>query len=138
ILHDQVLNPTGIAELARRTPIVTFAGTPTPWTVNVRSDNASGMRDLVRHLVIEHDYQTVAYLAGHADSPDNVARAEVFESEVAKAGAEAWTGDIWRGDYMAAGGAKAIRNILAKGLPLPRASVCANDQTALGVMYALA
>lgn len=138
ILHDQVLSPVGIVRVAQRTPVVTLAGTLTPMSVNVRSDNASGMRELTRHLLLDHGYPTVAYLAGHADSPDNVARAEAFELVVAEVGIEAWTGEIWRGNYMASGGAKVIKDILGRNLPLPRAIVCANDQTAIGVMYTLA
>jgi LacI family transcriptional regulator len=138
ILHDQVLSPVGIVRVAQRTPVVTLAGTPTPASVNVRSDNAAGMRELTRHLLVDHGYRTVAYLAGHADSPDNLARAEAFELEVAEVGIEAWTGELWRGNYMAAGGARVIKDILSRGMPLPRAIVCANDQTAIGVMYTLA
>jgi LacI family transcriptional regulator len=138
ILHDQVLSPVGIVRIAQRTPVVTLAGTPTPSSVNVRSDNASGMREVTRHLMIDHGYKTVAYLAGHADSPDNVARAEAFELVAVEVGIEAWTGEIWRGNYMASGGAKVVKDILARNLPLPRAIVCANDQTAIGVMYTLA
>jgi LacI family transcriptional regulator, galactose operon repressor len=138
ILHDQVLSPVGIARVAQRTPVVTLAGTPTPSSVNVRSDNAAGMRELAKHLLIDHGYPTVAYLAGHVDSPDNVTRAEAFEVVVAEVGIEAWTGEIWRGNYMASGGAKVINDVLAHGTPLPRAIVCANDQTAIGVMYTLA
>lgn len=138
ILHDQVLSPVGIVRVAQRTPVVTLAGTPTPASVNVRSDNTTGVRELTRHLLVDHGYRTVAYLAGHADSPDNLARAEAFELEVAEVGIEAWTGEIWRGNYMAAGGAKVIKEILGRNLPLPRAIVCANDQTAIGVMYTLA
>jgi LacI family transcriptional regulator len=138
ILHDQVLSPVGIARVAQRTPVVTLAGTPTPASVNVRSDNAAGMRELTRHLLVEHNYPTIAYVAGHADSPDNVARAEAFERVAAELGIEAWTGEIWRGNYMASGGAKVIRDVLARKLPLPRAIVCVSDQTAIGVLYALA
>jgi LacI family transcriptional regulator len=138
ILHDQVLSPVGIARVARRTPVVTLAGTPTPVSVNVRGDNAAGMRELTWHLLRDHGYRTIAYVAGHADSPDNVARAEAFELAVAEAGIEAWTGEIWRGNYMASGGARVIKDVLGRDLPLPRAIVCANDQTAIGVMYTLA
>ena len=138
ILHDQVLSPAGIARVALRTPVVTLAGTPTPASVNIRCDNATGMRELVTHLLVDHGYPTVAYLAGHADSPDNVARAAAFDAAVADAGVELWTGAIGRGNYMAVGGAKVIRDIVDRGRSLPRAIVCANDQTAIGVLYALA
>ena len=106
--------------------------------MNVRCDNESGVRALVRHLVIEHGYRTLAYLSGHADSPDNRARARAFEGEAIAAGAKIQIGTDWQGNYSAAGGAQVIMAQLDAGKPLPRAVVCANDQTALGVMHALA
>ena len=138
ILHDRILSAAGVARLARRIPIVTLAGVPAPPAVNVRSDNEAGMRAIVRHLVIGHGYQTIAYLSGHADSPDNLARARGFEIEASAAGAEILSGPAWEGNYSAAGGAKAVAALLAAGGKLPRAIACANDQTALGVIYALA
>ncbi|HEX3787776.1 MAG TPA: LacI family DNA-binding transcriptional regulator [Pseudonocardiaceae bacterium] len=138
ILHDQVLTAAEIQQVALRTPVVILAGTAIERGVNVRSDNATGMRALAQHLVVDHGYRTVAYLAGHADSPDNLARAEAFERAVDEVGAACWTGPVWQGNYMAAGGAAAIRAVFDSGHPLPRAIACANDQTAIGVMRALA
>jgi LacI family transcriptional regulator len=138
ILHDRMLSAAGIARLADVVPIVTLAGSPTPASMNVRCDNESGMRALVRHLVIDHGYRSLAYLSGHADSPDNRARARAFEAEAAAAGAQIQAGHAWQGNYSASGGAKVIASLLDGGRTLPRAIVCANDQTALGVMHALA
>ena len=59
---------------------------PTGTTVNVRSDNKAGMRELARHLVRDHGYRSVGYLAGHADSPDNLARQEALAAGVTGAG----------------------------------------------------
>jgi LacI family transcriptional regulator len=117
---------------------VTLAGSPTKASVNVGCDNESGMRALINHLILDHGYRSLAYLSGHADSPDNRARARVFEAAVTAAGAEIHTGPAWRGNYSAAGGAQVITALLEKGAQLPRAIVCANDQTALGVMHTLA
>jgi LacI family transcriptional regulator len=138
ILHDRMLSPSGIARLADMLPIVTLAGSPTVASLNVRCDNESGIRALVRHLVVDHGYKSLAYLSGHADSPDNVSRARAFEAVATAAGAEIVTGPAWQGNYSAAGGAQVIMSWLDAGRPLPRAVVCANDQTALGVMHALA
>lgn len=138
ILHDPLLSLEGIKRIAKRTPIVTLAGAPTPVTVNVRVDNESGMRALVRHLLDEHGYRTLAYLGAHEDSPDNAARGKAFAAEVERSGAEGIAGDGWRGNYTADGGARVINKLLTRNVSLPRAIVCANDQTALGVMYALA
>jgi LacI family transcriptional regulator len=105
--------------------------------MNVRCDNESGIRSLVHHLVIDHGYRSVGYLSGRGDSPDNRARARVFESEVNAAGAEAVTGLLWQGDYSASGGANVIASLLDAGTKLPRAILCANDQTALGAIHTL-
>jgi LacI family transcriptional regulator len=119
-------------------PIVTLANVATPTTVNVHSDNTSGMQDLARHLLGDHGYRSLAYIAGLADSPDSLARRETLEAEAAAFGAMMMTGPQWQGNYFAAGGARVIERLFAEGAALPRAIVCANDQTALGVMYALA
>ncbi len=139
ILHDQVLDPDQLERLSRQVPVVTLAGVATPTTSNVGGDNQGSMRELARHLVREHGYRTLAYLGGHPDSPDNLARQAAFSDEVAAAGGTFTGGPQWEGNYCAAGGARVIDRLLASGgaEKLPRAIACANDQTALGVVYAL-
>jgi len=137
ILHDQVLGAGQLAQLSRQLPVVTLAGVATPATSNVSGDNLTGMAQLARHLVTEHGYRTLAYLGGHPDSPDNLARHAAFRDAVAQAGGTLVDGPEWQGNYCAAGGARVVSRLLAGDVPLPRAIACANDQTALGVIYAL-
>src|SRR5689334_3216062 len=89
ILHDRMLTAVAIARLADQVPIVTLAGSPSSATMNVRCDNAAGMRGLVRHLVRDHGYRSLAYLSGRADSPDNRTRAKAFQDEARAGGADA-------------------------------------------------
>jgi LacI family transcriptional regulator len=138
ILHDRMLSAVGIARLADMVPIVTLAGTPTPASLNVRCDNEHGIRELVRHLVTDHGYRSLGYVSGRSDSPDNRTRSRAFETEAAAAGADFDTGPGWQGNYSAAGGANVVEALLDAGRNLPRAVLCANDQTALGVIHALA
>jgi LacI family transcriptional regulator len=138
ILHDRMLSAVGIARLADMVPIVTLAGSPTPASMNVRCDNEAGIRALVRHLVIDHGYRSLGYVSGRFDSPDNKTRSHAFETAAAAAGADIDTGPAWQGNYSAAGGANVIDGLLNAGKKLPRAILCANDQTALGVIHALA
>jgi len=98
ILHDRIVSAVGIARLADLVPVVTLAGNPTPASMNVRCDNDSGMRALVRHLVIDHGYRDLAYLSGNPDSPDNRARARAFEAEAVATGARTHAGPAWQGD----------------------------------------
>jgi LacI family transcriptional regulator len=137
LVHDRVLDPDQLEWLGRQVPVVTLAAVATPLTVNVRSDNAAGMRDLARHLLHDHGYRTISYIGGHIDSPDSIARFEALAAEVASAGATLLDRSCWQGDYTAGGGARVINNLLDHGTGLPRAIVCANDQTAIGVLYAL-
>jgi LacI family transcriptional regulator len=138
ILHDKVLSPEQLDVLSRQVPVVTLAGLPTETTANVHGDNAGGMRELAQHLIFDHGYRTIAFLAGHEGSPDSLTRGQALADEVAAAGARLLTGEDWRGGYQAAGGAQAIERLIATGAELPRAIVCANDQSAIGVLHALA
>jgi len=137
LLHDRVLTPSGIVRLADRVPVVTLAGTPTRASVNVAGDNVGGMRDLITHLIEAHGCRSIAYLSGHADSPDSVARARVVHETAALYDVAVEDGPQWAGTYSATGGARVIRSLLDDGGTLPDAIACANDQTALGVLYAL-
>jgi LacI family transcriptional regulator len=138
ILHDQVLEPAQLARLSLQVPVVTLAGQPTPTTVNVRGDSDGGIRELARHLLYEHGYRTLGYLAGQPDSPDNLARWQALAVEAELAGVPLDSGPGWRGDYTATGGARAVQRLIAAGVTLPRAIVCANDQSAMGAVYSLA
>ena len=83
-----------------------------------------------RHLLADHGYRSLAYLAGLADSPDSVARWETLKAEAAAFGATMMTGPRWQGNYYAAGGARVIERVFAEGAALPRAIACANDAMA--------
>jgi LacI family transcriptional regulator len=138
ILHDRILDPDQLDRLARQVPVVTLAGTPTPSTANVHADNAGGMRALAQHLILDHGYRTLSYVAGHAGSPDSMVRGAALAEEARAHGAVLLEGEEWRGGYQAAGGAQVIDQLIARGSALPRAIVCANDNSALGVLHALA
>src|SRR5260370_33480807 len=124
ILHDRMLSPVGITKLAGIVPIVTLAGNPTSAAMNVRCDNESGIRALVRHLVIDHGYRSVGYLSGRGHNPDNRARARGFEGEGNAAGADAVLGPLWQGDRRGPGEAGGMTGLLGAGARLPRALLC--------------
>ena len=137
ILHDRLLDPAQLDRLSRQVPVVTLAGVATDTTVNVRSDNRAGMRALARHLLHDHGYRTLGYLGGYGDSPDSLARYETLSADAEAVGAVLHSRRMWQGGYSAADGAAVMERLLADGVTLPRAIVCANDQNGLGVTYVL-
>ena len=137
ILHDRVLTPNGVIRLADRIPVVTLAGTPTRASVNIVGDNVGGMRDLTRHVLGDHGYDSIAYLSGHGDSPDNLIRGKAVREVAEEFGLPFEDGPNWSGEYSAAGGARVIRRLIEEGRRIPRVICCANDQSALGVINEL-
>jgi LacI family transcriptional regulator len=103
----------------------------------VRVDNEQAMRSLAEHFVEVHQVKRVGFVSGHEGSPDSVARELSFKATIAEGGATLADIDILKSDWTSAGGEAAMRARLGKDEPLPEAFACANDQTAVGVIYAL-
>ncbi len=131
------LSDAKVAELGRKMPIVLLAARERdPGVDTARCDNAAGMAALTSHLLDAHGVREAVFIAGPEQSPDSASRFQGFCRSLAEHGLPAPDGPLWRGDFTRAGGADAARRILAAG-PVPEALVCANDQTALGVLTVL-
>jgi LacI family transcriptional regulator len=138
IMLDRVMTEDDVADLARRIPVVLLAGAgDSPSSITVRVDNEQAMRSLARHFIDVHHVQRVGFVSGHEGSPDSVAREISFKAAIDEGGVTLADIDILKSDWTSAGGESAMRARLAMDEPLPEAFACANDQTAVGVIYAL-
>ena len=138
ILLDRVLKDDDVAYLARRIPVVLLAGRGgVSNVVTVRVDNEQAMRSLAEHLSRVHGVTRFGFVTGSDESPDSVARADAFRRFVAQLGGTLDDVDFLRADWTSAGGELAMQERLNNAAPLPQAFVCANDQTAVGVIFAL-
>jgi LacI family transcriptional regulator, galactose operon repressor len=138
VLLDRVLPERRVAALARRVPVVLLAGSGRSRSaITVRVDNEAAMSDVARHLVGGHGFRRLAFVSGLAASPDSASRAASFVASATGLGAEVEPLEPWAGDWTSAGAVRVTRKWLEGGGRLPDAIACANDQTALGVMYAL-
>jgi LacI family transcriptional regulator len=139
ILLDRVLSTDeDLAFLAKRISVVLLAGKgDSPSAVTIRVDNEHAMRTLAEHLVTFHGIKSVGFVAGSHDSPDSVARVVAFRNAIEELGATLKEVDLLESDWTSAGGEIAMQARLALSDPLPQAFACANDQTAVGVIYAL-
>lgn len=138
ILLDRVLSDAEVNDLARRIPVVLLAGRGnSKQVVTVRADNEEAMTSLVEHLVGVHGVKRFGFVSGLDGSPDSVARQSAFINALERLGGTIADVDVLKADWTSGGGELAMRNRLARGEPLPEVFACANDQMAVGVIYAL-
>jgi LacI family transcriptional regulator len=125
-----------LAHVSRRIPVVVLADSrPGDELDHVGVDNVAGMHALTEFVLGTHGADHVAYVAGPSDSPDELDRHAGFDRAVAAhraAGARVEV-RVEPGEFSRAGGRRAATALLAAGEP-PRAVLCANDQSALGVL----
>jgi LacI family transcriptional regulator len=138
VLLDRVLRDDDVADLARRIPVVLLAGKgESTSAVTVRVDNEQAMRSLAEHLINVHGITRVGFVTGLKESPDSVARAIAFREVIRELGGTLDDVDLLESDWTSAGGEAAMQKRIIRDEPLPQAFACANDQTAVGVIYAL-
>lgn len=141
VVLPHIMAESTLMHLARTKPIVLVAQKPRDPTAmsSVTVNNAAGMRKLVEHLIRDHGYKTF-WFAGPVDDADRVARYSGFLATLEKAALEAPKGPVLDETRGRADAHKAFTALLAdetRLTELPEAIVCANDQTALGVIEAL-
>jgi LacI family transcriptional regulator len=127
-----------LARLTKRLPVVVISGSPRERDADVvTADNHSGSAALITHLVEDHGLRRLYYVGGPPTAPDakerNLALAEVVDAHPGCV----LTGSS-PGFFTVQSGEEAGEKLLA--LPpgdRPDAVVCANDQTAIGVLKAL-
>ena len=125
-----------LRHISQRVPVVVLAGPPEDNHFDhVGVDNTAGTRELTTHLLTAHGYRDVEFVGGPVDSPDSAARFTGFGEALRAAGLPAPSAVTWRTDFTTAGGRDLGRALIASGR-LPRALVCANDQSAVGLLEA--
>lgn len=127
-----------LQHLAKRIPVVLMAGQPDAGGPADRLDylsvaNEGGAFEVTWHLLARHYYEDIGFVAGPPRSPDSATRFDGFRKAMTDHGLPAPDRPELHGDFTTAGGRRVATELLHGGR-LPRALVCANDQTAIGVM----
>lgn len=131
-----------LAHVARRIPVVVLAGSQRDDDFDhVSASNGPGMRTLASYVIEKHGVREPIYIAGPMDSPDDAERHEGFREALRSAGIAEQDLVAERGDFTREGGRAAAERLVAGGALTVgagrRAIICANDQTALGVLDVL-
>ncbi len=128
-----------IERLAARVPVVVIAGVPGERAADVvAADNFSGSAAIVTHLITEHGKRRLFHVDGPPNSPDAGERRLALEHVLRGHPQCQLVGSV-QGILSVRSGEVAGENLLARHRSaLPDAVVCANDQTAVGVLRAFA
>lgn len=93
--------------------------------------NDEGMRDLVDHLIEEHDVKRAFFIGGTPDHVDNIARLKVTKESFEAHGLKLNDDDIGYGKWTNRYTALVIDEMVSSGRELPDAIICANDIMAM-------
>ncbi len=118
-------------------PIVTFDSTEEAST-NVLIDNASGFRELIRHLIRNHGYKRPAFLKGPENNVDANERYAVYREVLAECGLSENRDLVVPGMFVYASGLEAVRVLWDERKVIPDVIIAANDAMAIGAMDELA
>lgn len=125
-----------LKHVSRRIPVVLISGDRRDDDYDhVMVANSDGMHALAAHVVDDLGVRDPVFVSGPAGSPDDAERFAGFRRALTERGIDPESVPVLHGDFTRAGGRQVGERILAAG-PLPRAVMCSNDQTALGVLAA--
>lgn len=139
-VHAGVVDEETIRRLAELVPVVVIGGDPDgagipEGALQVRSDH-SHMRDLVAHLIHDHGRTRLAFLGRPSDSPDIQSRYDHYAAALRDDGLRPATPiNAWLAQADGVLAAPRILDLLRAGEI--DGVVAANDELALGLMFAL-
>lgn len=100
-------------------------------------DNDKGMRELMNHMIVDHDYRNIAYIAGPTGNRDADKRLEVYRTMLSLHGLTYQQELVVFGDFTMPSGREALQELYRRNGLNVDAIVCANDDMALGALEEL-
>ncbi|MFD4227921.1 LacI family DNA-binding transcriptional regulator [Streptomyces sp. NPDC058545] len=130
-IHAGTVSDAVVEQVAQQVRVVVMCGQPSASHASVGTDNAT-MGVLTRHLLVDHAYRRLVFVGHPEGSPDVTSRWEAFLAAHHAAGVIPPEQPV-RVGLQQSDGVIAAGRILDGG-DRPDAVVCANDETALGVI----
>jgi DNA-binding LacI/PurR family transcriptional regulator len=107
---------------------------------SVIADGAPGMKEVLTHLIEQHNHRRIAFVRGPVTSFEAEERFAVYREVLARFGIAEDLRLVLQGNWLRESGALAVRELFdERGMAVDAVSaiVCANDYMALGAMDAL-
>ena len=123
-------------ESGRHAPVVTV-GMPFGGYTCIESANEVMLREMCRHVVIEHGKRKICILTGQSGNDIAEKRLEIFLDELNKYDIVVPPEWIVYGDFWYISGNKLAEDIISGKIPRPEAVICASDHMGLGLIETL-
>ncbi len=142
IVFSGLLNNTELARKAcldakeRDVPVVSI-GMEIEGIPYVGINNRDGMKDLVEHLVTEHNVRNVVYIGGARGHVDTIERGQVVSEVLESHGLKLEEKNYYYGDWVNERAIDITDRLASDPAGLPDAIICANDIMALAVITEL-
>lgn len=117
-------------------PMITIA-IKLPNVPCIMIDNKNGMKDMVTHLIIDHNYKKIAFIKGPNDHDEANERFQAYKEALQENNIEYNQKLVAPGDFTKQAGMKAINLFLNKNHITPDAIVAVDDDTAIGALIVL-
>ncbi len=100
-------------------------------------DNTTGIREAVRHLVLNHERKKIAFIKGPGTNQEANHRFEIFRNEMKKLDVNVYKKLIVSGNWTENSGREAVIELLAGGKAEFDSLIACNDNMAIGAMNEL-
>lgn len=99
----------------------------------VGMDNVTPVVELLEHLYNDHNCRSFVFAGGPIDNPENVLRIQTYKEFLRDKKLPVKNNPVLLGDFSFMTGSEHFKKVINKGMPLPDAFVCANDNIASGL-----
>lgn len=106
-------------------------------TYSMMSDNQSGIHQLMKHLIEEHNHRHIAFITGKAQNSESILRLQAYQESLRQYGLPYDENLVYYGDFFWEGGNLAIRAFIDERKVQFDAVVAANDYMAISAIQEL-
>ena len=135
--HDNSLIRELVTDAQAHSVPVILAGMELPGCWTIVNDYEEGYKELLRHVIRDHNARDTFYIAGMRDEPNSEGRVRCWRDVLSEFGLPYSPSMLAYGNYLPKPAAEIVRKLLRSRSSLPDAIFCANDAMAIAVCDAL-
>lgn len=117
-------------------PVLFIEGNSSTYPVQLQ-DNYYPIKKIINHLIDEHGYTDIAFVAGKSWHPHSKKRLQAYIDSLNDHGIRVKGDRIFYGDFWYSSGESVAEKMTKPGYKMPQAIACANDAMAIGLAKAL-